>query len=550
MLFSCASAAVLNTSDYDLTVAGKLYKQIADGSGFSGTMHLEIHNAGDDSVIESVPFAWDYIHVLPTGLSEEERRFSLHLMDGETAAATTYAQYQDQKLRFQSSLLGESWYELSAAPSVVSGINAEKGKVEEQTAQTAEAFAQGLGLPAGMLRFAPVLLASFTPADENLPLLLDRFLTKLDIWLEGFRTGVEMGQTDDGASTLRFSYSISPSNVKAQVKQMIVDMLSDAAMVDKLTGYYGEDIAASYFNPFWQPYYLAAVDALPLEENLTIDRTVVAFTGETLSLSLSLPYSDPVMGDCVLNYSRELGKDQQPLNQISLESENRTVTLEYMEYNSLTDVSVLQGSFISVPAENAENVKNAENAAAPLAVAFVLKMEETEGKQDDGYLTQNLSIQLSLAPDQESDLEDQQEFPPMNIDLTAAFSSKEPAKAATQIEASLAVYGESDETRLVMQLNGKTRVKWTPDELPAEIVSVDAMTDEQRSAMTQEAVSNLLSLLLPHLSNIDLGASVSDGTDSSIGIIGGADGPTSISLSTVGEPETSQTAETEEVPKP
>ena len=520
MLLSCACAGELNLS-YDLTVAEKLYMQVSDGSGFSGTMQLETRSLADDSVLMSIPFEWDYIHVLAHGLVEEEHRASLILKDGDNVAATTYLQYKDQLLRFQSSLCGDSWYELSAAPAVVSGVNAEVGQLEGGLAQSGDALAQSLGLPAGMLRFLPVVMSSFAPADDNMPLLLDRYLTKVDIWLEGHRTKADIGKLDDGTGIIQFSYSISPSNVKAQLKQMIVDLLGDAAVVDKLTQFYGEEIAAVYLNPSWQPYYLGAVDELPLQENLTIDRTV-AFTGDTLNLSLSLPYHDPVMGDCVLTYYRELGEDQQPLNQIAIETENRTVSLEYMEYSSLTDVSVMQGTLSSLPAENAEN------AAAPLAVAFVLRVEETNSKNDEGYLVQNLNYQLNLAPDQESGIENLQDFEPLTIELAAEFSSKPPDKAATQITASLAFYGEDAETKTVLNFQGKTRVKWTPAELPKEIVNLDDMPEADRTALMQTAVSNLLPLIMPQLKDVDLEAS-------SIGIIGGADGPTSM---IVAEPET------------
>lgn len=513
MLLSCACAGELNLS-YDLTVAEKLYMQVNDGSGFSGTMQLETRSLADDSVLMSIPFEWDYIHVLAHGLVEEEHRASLILKDGDNVAATTYLQYKDQLLRFQSSLCGDSWYELSAAPAVVSGVNAEMGQLEGGLSQSGDAFAKSLGLPAGMVRFLPVVMSSLAPADDNMPLLLDRFLTKVDIWLEGHRTGTEFGKLDDGTGTLQFSYSISPANVKAQLKQMIVDLLSDAAVVDKLTDFYGEEVAAVYLNPSWQPYYLAAVDELPLQENLTIDRTV-ALTGETLNLSLSLPYHDPVMGDCVLTYYRELGEDQQPLNEIAIETENRTVSLEYMEYSSLTDVSVMQGTLSSLP------VEGAEDAAAPLSVSFVLRIEETNSKNDEGYLVQNLNYQLSLAPDQESGLENLQDFEPLTIELTAEFSSKPPDKAATQIVASLAFYGENAETKTVLNFQGKTRVKWTPAELPTEIISLDNMPEDERTALMQTAVSNLLPILMPHLQDVQL-------DESTIGIIGGADGPTAI----------------------
>lgn len=63
-------------------------------------------------------------------------------------------------------------------------------------------------------------------------------------------------------------YRIAPSNVKAQLKQLILDVLADDDLIQRLKNHFGRGAAAQYLNPEWQPYYFAAVDALPLEGDL------------------------------------------------------------------------------------------------------------------------------------------------------------------------------------------------------------------------------------------------------------------------------------------
>jgi len=515
LALSSFSALALDTTAFDITVADKLIKQIRDGNGFSGSMQLEVRGA-DDTVITSIPFSWNFIHVNEEGLVEEEDRIGLALRNGdEEVASVLCVQLKDQKLRFQADVLGENWYEMQLSPMIVSGINADVGNTMGPVQAAGTTAAQGYGIPDSMLRILPELFRISGPVSDKVGDDLDRFITKLDIWLEGYRQSAVIGELEDGTGTIAVNYVISPAHVKAQVKQMLVDLLGDSDALARLSELLGEDVASIYLNPAWQPYYLAAVDALPLEGDLTIDRTV-SFTGETLELSLSLPYRDPVMGDCTITFSRTMGEDEQPLNEICLESENRMITLEYVEYSSMTNVSVIQGVFSSVALDGAQN------AQPPVAVAFVLRSEESETTGEEGHVIYTVNYQLSLSPDEESQLENALVFEPLDIDLKAEFASKPPSSAATKINATLTLSGEKTENKLALVFEGKTHVRWVPEELPGEIVDFDAMTAEDRSALGQSAIVNLLPLLTPYLEPL-----ATDGA-ASVGIIGGSDGPTAI----------------------
>ena len=111
LALSSFSALALDTTAFDITVADKLIKQVRDGNGFSGSMQLEVRGE-DDTVITSIPFSWNFIHVNEEGLVEEEDRIGLALRNGdEEVASVLCVQLKDQKLRFQAGVLGENWYE-------------------------------------------------------------------------------------------------------------------------------------------------------------------------------------------------------------------------------------------------------------------------------------------------------------------------------------------------------------------------------------------------------------------------------------------------------
>lgn len=118
------------------------------------------------------------------------------------------------------------------------------------------------------------LFSSLNTPDEWLAPALETCLTRMDIWMEGYRGSTELGKLEDGTGTVSTQYRIAPSNVKAQLKQLILDVLADDDLIQRLKNHFGEEQAAQYLNPEWQPYYFAAVDALPLEGDLVIDRRV------------------------------------------------------------------------------------------------------------------------------------------------------------------------------------------------------------------------------------------------------------------------------------
>jgi hypothetical protein len=80
-----AMPAFAATADY--TMAGKLLKQLWAGSGFSGTLEVELaaNPAAGGALVTASPFLidWDYIYVRPTAADTAQHRVDAQLMDGE-----------------------------------------------------------------------------------------------------------------------------------------------------------------------------------------------------------------------------------------------------------------------------------------------------------------------------------------------------------------------------------------------------------------------------------------------------------------------------------
>ena len=319
MLFSCACAE-------DYTVAEKLYKQLWAGSGFSGTLSAEIDSPAFKTA-RPITADIDYIYVRETEGVEPEHRLDATLMDGENAISAAYAQLKNGRLSFQADVLSPDWFTLD---------------VGNQAEQADEAVQQAIA-HTGMPALTDTLLMGAAALRENAELqeALEPYLTRIDVWIEGYRQDAVLSKLDDETTVMQVNYVLGPAAIKAQVKQLIVDLLNDEKVLPLLSEAIGEEEASLYLNPALQKWYFEAVDSLPFPGDLTLSRTL-AMTGETVELHLSLPLYDAQAGVITLAYDRTQGTGDLPdENVIRMESEEKVLTLSYQEYSSMTGVKVL-----------------------------------------------------------------------------------------------------------------------------------------------------------------------------------------------------------------
>ena len=470
----CLCAGALAESAQGYTVAEKLLKQLEAGSGFSGT--LEVQTDGTNAPLS---FQWDYIHTRKNSETVEQQRLDLRLMDGDTVQTTARFQWENPALRFQTDLWSDQWYELN-----LSRTEQAEGSVGASLNARLSAALKDSGIPVSFLRMLPLFSSLNTP-DEWLAPALETCLTRMDIWMEGYRGRTDIGKLEDGTGTLSAQYRIAPPNVKAQLKQLLLDVLGDEDLIQRLKNHFGEEQTALYLNPEWQPYYFAAVEALPLADDLVIDRTV-SLKGDLLSLKVSMPYSDPDMGAVTLGYSLTTAEDSEPSSEITVESQERLVTLRYFTYSSVTDVSVTQGTLISQPTgETAFTVADG-GQEKPLAVAFLYRSQTSSGKEEDGRDSCRIQLELSLTPDQETP--EALEFDECSLNLDMTFASHSPQKSATELNAVLAV-GGGQRTGRTFTLNGTTRTPWVPEAVPAGAVSLSDLPESDWNEQLQKALS-------------------------------------------------------------
>lgn len=425
----------------DYTVAEKLYKQLWAGSGFGGTLSVEIDSAAFRTSRPIMADA-DYIYVRETDADAAAHRLDLILMDGENATSAAYAQLKDGRLSFQADVLSPDWFTLDLS-----------GQTEAAGTAVKHALAQ-TGMPA----LADTLLmgASALRGNTELADALEPYLTRIDVWIEGYRQDAILSKQDDETTVMQVNYLLTPAAIKAQVKQLIVDLLNDEKVLPLLAEAIGEEQTSLYLNPALQDWYFDAVDSLPFPGDLTLSRTL-AMTGETVELHLSLPMYDAQAGVITLAYDRTRGTGDLPdENVIRMESAEKVVILTYQEYSSMTGVKVMQGTLVSQPAQDFA----VEDSAEVVEVTFTLKMGAAEARDEQDRDVYSCEYALSIAPTEESTLR----FDETEITLNAQFVSKQLKSAATEVTAQLNV--TTGDTSVRLGFTGASRKKWEPEAVP------------------------------------------------------------------------------------
>ena len=519
-----AGALGESLASLDYSVSEKLFKQLDAGSGFSGTLTVELiarEGFEAEAITTTVPWLFDvsYIFVPPDvgRATSGEKRYDVIFKEGDAERTRIALATRDGSAFIKSDLLGDAWYQFPQLASIAlpEGTSPEgaAGASENPLAiPNGDALAQS-PMP-GLISFIlPVLSSWQNPGSEDFGVAIAPYLTKIDLWIEAYRQTADLSKLADGTMTMAVHYQIPASALKAQIKQLLMDLLADTELTALLAAQLPKEHAAMLLNPAMQPYYFFAIDELPLEEDLTIFRTV-SLDGETKALHLSLPFHDKDAGDVTLTYDRTAGADQDlpDENVLAFESTKQSMKLEYREYRSLTGVTVYQGTFLFAPSDASADL----GAPKKLSAAFSLthQTETTTDETKREALTHDVTLTIEPLFEQKAEDDDTAavpltdaekaayiQFAPIELALNAVFASKPEKNAATSLDFTFSFTSGDLPQSLSLSFAGKTRAKWTPEaaNLSAAISPFDSMSVAEFTIFAMQAASKISDCFLPLL---------------------------------------------------
>ncbi len=504
-LMLCAGAAAETTDGISYTMSEKLMKQLEAGSGFVGTLTLTsaaVQGRETEAFSTAKPLAmdWTYIHV--NGDEEAgtagETRIKLTMDSSGYQQGSAEASLQDGTLYLLSSLTGDSWIQIDLN-AFFSTLKSALGSADTLgVLPDTAALSQLRGmLPASLSFFTGMAGYLVTGNVGDLSETMEQYTTKIDFWLEGYRDSVQMDTSEDGSSVMTIQYRIPPAAVKAQLKQFLVDLMSDDALLAELASLMPEGQAEQFLTPSLQPYYFYAVNELPLEDDLFI-RRVVSFMGDTMELSVTMPMYDSQNGAMTLQYTRKQnGEDMPDENLLSLTAENSQAELSYHTYETMTGSNVYQGTV------RIESTLEGDAKPETLWASFDISASATTTKDLNGYETQNLSLKVSVAPGETDSATDTQEyivFPAMDVAVDAKVASLSAKNAPTDTSLTVTLSGAEMPQEIKLELSGTTTSKWTPEAFDAaQAVVLADLTQEDQNALVSQAVVKGGLLFLPYI---------------------------------------------------
>ncbi len=323
------------------------------------------------------------------------------------------------------------------------------------------------------------------------------YLTKIDLWMQGFAEPSALEKDVNGVSFMKGVYHIPAAALKAELKQLMVDLLADKSLLPLLWSKMTQDQANLYLNPALQSFYFTAVDALPLEGEITMLRRVTT-TGQLLETSLKLPLNGTAGGMKQMSFTSKAVAEGDLLD-CALTSEEGTLQITALKPAAVQPDTVNYSGVIRyLPAEmpnwQVDSVTPKYMGKA-LSVSYQAAYVTTLSTDADGKSLENYTLTVSLTPDWSHLNQEVTDAikamyvltEPVQLTGSVQLSSGQARNAATSLKAEVhVVSGAAD-----WKINGQ--FKTTP---PWNFNLVDIAAAEKMESMSSAQLSVLLTEFL------------------------------------------------------
>ena len=268
LALTLTSVCALAADDY--TLPEKLQMQIEFGNGVKGALLL---TASGEGALTQALSTLNGTEIQIRGISlDGTYQTSFYALNGEEQVGLTQLYGDGENLYLRSDLLpdlvlryplGEDWLERLM------------GRTEEDNPTWYSAAANLLSLTDGEW-------------EASWALALQPYTTALELWLSAYASEPVVNQGEQGETLMTVRYDVPIEDVKAELRTLLAQALSDEPLMTLLRAQLTEEQAAVYLNPGLLYYYDAIIDALPLSGEVTMERDL-STRGETVSTDVRLP---------------------------------------------------------------------------------------------------------------------------------------------------------------------------------------------------------------------------------------------------------------------
>lgn len=446
-----ASATAL-AAEY--TLAEKWQRQVAFGNGVKGTINLSVSGEAEWAQLLS-PLNGAEIEVRAIQ-KDGRKQYRLYAVKGEDLVGLTRLFSQDNELYLVSDLLPDVILRLSTGGDL---INLLTGGKEGDAPNWYSAALSLMEIP------------ETTWAEKWAPVLA-RYEKELELWLESFASAPSVKRDGDTATVLA-RYDIPAEGLKAQMKALWQEMLTDAELQELMQGQLTPEQQQAYLNPGLQGYYDGLIDGLKLDDGVVLEREMTT-KGEVVASTVTLPLDRMPGGWTALKLLQH-----EKETTLRLEGDESSLSLTLSQTVTTANSTAWSGM-----------LRYEDGNDLPLAVDFTLVKIATTSVDADSRSHQVTSWSLKAEQSQNAGAECRA-FQPFAADLLIHMNSRNAQINPVNLEIGLTVKLEQADMEAKVSLT--THSPWVLDELPVgKEMNLAAMSESERGQVFADLGRNAL----------------------------------------------------------
>lgn len=472
----------------EYTLDEKLYKQVKDGSGLKITLKTE-KTGGAFSVLD-LPANALLNALLPGAQADIRHLRGVGIMKGQEETEVILTQNGQAIMNMK--MLADQQYE-----QLTSTLFGSTRYVDRRDGGLLMALLTGQDTT-----WPPVegVLFNLNTAESTwqgaVARKLDAYGVKLTVWLQPFTKTESLYDAQNNPQT-RVTVTVPADQLKAQAKQMLMDLYSDTELLALLSQEMDARQAAAYLQPGMMNSFFQSLDLLPLTGNLISERLLDA-QGNILENKLTLPLGG------ARGLSRALytftAKDTGDVTQVVLEHTPKnianqkgaviTLLMEGGENETTKEISY-KGTLSMQPeaGTDAFTVDNAEGDVPARVYDFNLLYAPEDEVVDRTAETSTREFSLTLRVVPQGDPQVTAQLIKANISLNSRLNSR----SATYFTGEVTWQDEGTQALIKADISGNTAPPWNLETInPEGATRVDTLTDAQRKALGEQLQNTIV----------------------------------------------------------
>ncbi len=321
------------------------------------------------------------------------------------------------------------------------------------------------------------------------------YMVKLGLWISSSQKIAI--RTEEGETRVTHRWEISGNELKAEMKQLMVDLYSDEEMLGLLAEIFTPEESAAYLHPGMMNVFFSILDGIEIDSDIIIER-VYDGHGSCLSESVTLPFGTNTRLAYVTISSKGVGIEKEyAVTGVYRDRDDAAKLYPFMiAVIPMGTEGIYTGSFsveYPLPADKEFTVEEQTAETGRMEAEFALGFdagEETYNASDDLCIRErSLTLTIRPMPGDTSGLHT------FSIAMDLVLSSKSRRSAATNVTLSATVTDQEQGGYIGMEASFRTASKWAPTligDLTETPVRVDTMPAGDLENLRSTWAANLI----------------------------------------------------------